>query len=93
MISRDSGVPDHLKSLCVNCKVTHATMSNIYAKLAQVNRRLNSVYFMLNNFFRKYFRYARMTSFKISNVKYKRTDVLSLWHQHGGHSQTPENQR
>ena len=36
----------------------------IYAQFAQMNSGLNSSYFMLKQIFRKYFRYARMTSLK-----------------------------
>ena len=45
-----------------------AAIGNIYAHVTPVNRGLNSAYFMLNNPFRKYFRYAQMTSFIIEAI-------------------------
>ena len=43
-----------------------AAIRNIYAQFAQMNSRLNSSYFMLKQIFRKYFRYALMTSLNIA---------------------------
>ena len=47
-----------------------ATVDNIYAQFAPVNRGLNSAYIMLQQLFRKYFRYARMTSLKFSKFNF-----------------------
>ena len=43
-----------------------ATISNIDAQIAPVNKGLNSASIRLQQLFRKYFRYARMTSLKFS---------------------------
>ena len=40
-----------------------AAIGNIYAHVAPMNRGLNWAYFMFKNHFRKFFRYAQMTSF------------------------------
>ena len=45
-----------------------AAIGNIYAHVAPVNRGLNWAYFMFNNRFRKYFRYAQMTSFIFETI-------------------------
>ena len=46
-------------------------VDNIYAQFAPVNRGLNSAYIiMLQQLFRKYFRYARMTSLKYSKFNF-----------------------
>ena len=45
-----------------------AAIGNIYAQVAPVNRELNWAYFMFNNRFRKYFRYAQMTSFIFETI-------------------------
>ena len=50
-----------LKFLKINF---YATVSNIYAQFAAVNRGVNTAYIMLQQLFRKYFRYARMISLK-----------------------------
>ena len=42
-----------------------ATISNIYAPFAPVNKGLNSASIRLQQLFRKHFRYARMTSLKV----------------------------
>ena len=42
----------------------------MYAQFAPVNRGLNSAYIMLQQFFRKYFRYAQMTPLKCSNSNF-----------------------
>ena len=51
--------------VCANGVIKNfsAAIGNIYAQVAPVNRELNWVYFMFNNRFRKYFRYAQMRSF------------------------------
>ena len=43
-----------------------AAVDNIYAQFAPVNWGLNSAYIMLQQLFREYFRYARMTSLKFN---------------------------
>ena len=45
----------------------------MYAQFAPVNRGLNSAYIMLQQLFRKYFRYARMTSLGISKSDFSAT--------------------
>ena len=45
-----------------------SAIGNIYAHVAPVNRGLNWAYFMFNNRFRKYFRYAQMTSFIFETI-------------------------
>ena len=47
-----------------------ASVDNIYAQFAPVNRGLNSAYIMLQQLFRKYFRYVRMTSLKFSKFNF-----------------------
>ena len=47
-----------------------ATISKIYAQFTSVNRWTNSAYFMLQQLFRKYFRFARMTSLNISKFNF-----------------------
>ena len=47
-----------------------AAIGNIYAQFAPVNRGLISAYIALNQLFRKYFRYARMTSLKFSKFNF-----------------------
>ena len=46
------------------------TISNINAQFAPVNKDLNSASIMLQQFFRKYFRNARMTSLKFSKCNF-----------------------
>ena len=45
----------------------------MYAQFAPVNRELNSAYIMLQQLFRKYIRYARMTSLGISKSDFSAT--------------------
>ena len=47
-----------------------ATISNINAQFAPVNKGLNSASILLEQLFRKYFRYARMTSLKFSKFNF-----------------------
>ena len=47
-----------------------ATVSNINALFAPVNKGLNSASIRLQQLFRKYFRYARMTSLKFSKFNF-----------------------
>ena len=47
-----------------------ASVDNIYAQFAPVNRGLDSAYIMLQQLFRKYFRYAQMTSLKFSKFNF-----------------------
>ena len=47
-----------------------ASVDNMYAQFAPVNSGLNSVYIMLQQLFRKNFRYARMTSLKFSKFNF-----------------------
>ena len=47
-----------------------ATISNINAQFAQVNKGLNSASIRFQQLFRKYFRYARMTSLKFSKFNF-----------------------
>ena len=47
-----------------------ATISNINAHFAPVNKGLNSASIMLQQLFRKYFRYAQMTSLKLSKFNF-----------------------
>ena len=42
----------------------------MYAQFAPVNRGLNSAYIMLQQLFRKYFRYAQMASLKYANSNF-----------------------
>ena len=42
----------------------------MYGQFAPVNRGLNSAYIMLQQLFRKYFRYALMTSLKFSKFNF-----------------------
>ena len=42
----------------------YAAVSNIYTQFAPVNRVENIAYIMLQQLFRKYFRYAQMISLK-----------------------------
>ena len=47
-----------------------AAVDNIYAQFAPVNRGLDSAYTMLQQLFRKYFRYAPMMSLKFSKFNF-----------------------
>ena len=47
-----------------------ATISNINAQFARVNKGLNSASIRLQQLFRKYFQYARMTSLKFSKFNF-----------------------
>ena len=47
-----------------------ATISNINAQFAPVNKGLNSASIRLQQLFRKYFRYARTTSLKFSKFNF-----------------------
>ena len=47
-----------------------ATISNINAQFAPVNKGLNSASIRLQQLFRKYFRYAQMTSLKLSKFNF-----------------------
>ena len=48
----------------------YAAVSNIYSQFAPVNRGVNTAYIMLQQLFRKYFRYARMISLKFSKFNF-----------------------
>ena len=58
----------------------YAAVSNIYAQFAPVNRGVNTAYIMLQQLFRKYFRYARMISLKFSKFNFTAT-VDSIYAQ------------
>ena len=47
-----------------------AIVDSIYAQFAPVNRGINSTFIRLQQLFRKYFRYARMTSLKFSKLNF-----------------------
>ena len=47
-----------------------ATISNINAQFAQMNKGLNSAFIMLQQLCQKYFRYARMTTLKLSKYNF-----------------------
>ena len=47
-----------------------ASISNVNAQFAPVNKGLNSASIRLQHLFRKYFRYAQMTSLKFSKFNF-----------------------
>ena len=47
-----------------------AAVDNMYAQFAPVNRGLNSAYIMLQQLFRKYFRYAQLTLSNFSKFNF-----------------------
>ena len=57
-----------------------ATISNINAQFASVNKGLNSASNRLQQLFQKYFRYAQMTSLKFSQFNFT-ADVDNIYAQ------------
>ena len=58
-----------------------ATVENIYAQFAPVNRELNSAYIMLQQLFQKYFQYVLMTSFVFETIIEFSTTIRNVYAQ------------
>ena len=58
----------------------YAAIRNIYAQFAPVNRGVNTAYIMLQQLFRKYFRYAQIISLQFSKFNFTAT-VYSIYAQ------------